>query len=248
LGPRPHGREIDFLEGGFLKQQFGRVIALTVLALALLPSQGFGETIVTQMFYDGFEGDTANILDSSLVNWNVVSGSVDVLGAGNLCGPSGDSSHCVDLDGTGIVAGTIQTKQSFALDPGIYRLSFDLAGANRDLPGAESNTVTVTLGSYFSEDFTLSQWDPFTTFTRDIEIADAGTGTIGFQHYGNDWIGLLLDNVTLSELTIVPDIPDIPGDPNDPPVPTPEPGSMTLLLSAVGIMVWHFRKKDIADR
>lgn len=210
------------------------VVALLALAVLMMPAAARAD-IITPMFFDGFTADTPDVLNAALINWDVTSGSIDVLSAGNVCGPAGDYSNCVDLDGTGALAGTIQTKQTFALDPGLYRLSFDLAGANRKWLGSATNTVTVSLGSYYSESFTMLQYDPFQTFTRDITVADLGLGKIGFSHQGNDWIGLLLDNVSLAHVTVeVPEEPDV--------IPTPEPGSWELLASGLGLAFWRFRK------
>jgi hypothetical protein len=212
------------------------VFALLALAIALRPEAARGD-IITPMFYDGFETDKGDVLNSTLVNWNVTSGSIDVLTAGNLCVGAGDNTTCVDLDGTGKLAGTMETKQTFALDPGTYRLSFDLAGANRMWPGSESNTVNVSLGSFYSEAFTMLQYDPFQTITRDITVAGAGVGKIVFNHLGNDWIGLLLDNVSLAHVVVeVPDEPEV--------IPTPEPGSWELLTAALGLVAWRFRKRS----
>ena len=208
--------------------------AVVLLALAVLIAPGTARgDIITPMFFDGFEGDTPDVLNSTLLKWNVVSGSIDVLSAGNLCGPSGNYSNCVDLDGSGAMAGTIETKQTFALDEGIYRLSFDLAGANRKWAGSLSNTVSVSFGSYFTEDITMLQYDPFQTFTRDIIVDSVGTAKINFSHHGSDMIGLLLDNVAL--VHVVPDEPQV--------IPTPEGGSWELLVSMVGLAGWGFRKK-----
>jgi hypothetical protein len=205
-------------------------VALLALAIGIAPGPARGD-IITPVFWDGFEGDQGDVLNSTLLKWNITSGSVDVLSAGNLCGPSGNYSNCVDLDGTGSLAGTMQTKQTFALDATTYRLSFALAGANRPWAGSDYNTVTVSLGNYFSESFTLFRTDPFQTFVRDIALANVGSAKIGFAHQGNDMIGLLLDNVSLSRITY-----------DDIVIPTPEPGAWELLFAAVmGLAIWRFR-------
>ena len=208
------------------------VAALLALAVVFAPGAARGD-VITPMFFDGFEADPADVLNASLVNWNVISGSIDVLSGGNLCGPSGNYTHCVDLDGTSTQAGTIQTKQTFTLDPGTYRLTFDLAGANRPWTGSASNTVFISLGAYFSEAFTPLQWDPFYTFTRDITVYDTGNAKVQFSHMGGDMIGLLLDNVSLAH--VVAEEPNV--------IPTPEPGSWELIASTLGLLVWRFRKK-----
>jgi hypothetical protein len=206
------------------------VWALLALAVLAAPGPARADTI-TPIFFDGFEADKADVLDATLLNWNVVSGSIDVLSAGNLCGPSGDYSKCVDLDGTGAMAGTIATKATFNLAPGLYQLSFDLAGANRKWRGSEVNTVNVSLGSFFSEDLTMLQWDPFTTITREILIENGGAAKIQFAHQGSDWIGLLLDNVSLARVEREV-------------VPTPEGGAWELTIALLGVAaVWIFRKK-----
>jgi hypothetical protein len=67
----------------------------------------------------------------------------------------------------------------------------------------------------------------------DINVAGPGAAKIVFAHQGNDWIGLLLDNVSLSH--VIPDEPDV--------IPTPEPGSWELIGSALFALGWSFRKK-----
>jgi hypothetical protein len=212
--------------------------ALVLLALAVVMGPGARADIITPLFFDGFEADKPDTLNSPLINWKIVAGAVDVLSVGNLCGPAGRSSSCVDLDGSGSAAGTIATKQAFALSTGLYRLTFDMAGAYRPWPGSESNTVTVSLGGYFSEDFTLLRYDPFQTFTRDIAVGGPGVANIGFLHQGSDWIGLLLDNVSLAHVVI--EGPDVGEEPNV--IETPEPASWVLVASMLGLVGWRFRR------
>lgn len=193
---------------------------------------------ITPLFFDGFESDTPDKLNATLVNWWTTSGTVDVLSAGNLCDAAGGLSACLDLDGTSTKAGTMQSKQSFSLQPGAYRLSFDLAGAHRRWLGSASNTVNVSFGGFYSEAFTMLRYDPFETFTRDILVASPGTANIVFAHEGADWIGILLDNVSLSH--VVFDIPEVPEEPDV--IPTPEPATWTLLAAALGLVALRYRR------
>jgi PEP-CTERM motif len=216
------------------------VIGLSVSVIVLVPAAARADTI-TPLFFDNFDAEAPNVLNSKLLQWTIAAGEIDVLAPGNLCGAAGHYSNCVDLDGTGKRAGMIRSKQGFTLDPGLYRLTFDLAGANRIWTGSATNTVTVSLGGFFSEDFTLLRYDPFQTFTRDITVASAGYANIVFDHHGADWVGLLLDNVLLSSVVI--DVPDvIPPDPDDV-IPTPEPGTWQLIAPALGLLGWRFRKR-----
>jgi hypothetical protein len=216
-----------------MRNHFLGVLAVLSLAVLLAPSTARGDTI-TPIFFDGFEADTGDVLDAMLVNWNIVSGSVDVLSAGNLCGPAGSYSNCVDLDGSGALAGTIQTKATFSLGEGTYRLTFDLAGANRRWTGSTNNTVVVSLGGYFSQAITPLQWDPFETYSYDINVVNPGGAKIGFSHSGQDWIGLLLDNVSLAKVTF--DQTEVV------PTPTPESGAWELTLAVLGMTAFGFRK------
>ncbi len=223
-----------------MTRRYGRSVFALLLPILLASVVARADTI-TPLFFDSFDAEAPDVLNSSLVHWNVARGAIDVLSAGNVCAAAGGLSQCVDLDGTGSSAGMIQSKDLFALDPGIYRLSFDLAGANRTWTGSASNTVTVSFGEYFSEDFTMARYDPFQTISRDINVGSAGFANIVFDHHGGDWIGLLLDNVSLASVVV-----DDPGDviiPDDPDViPTPEPGTWELILPALGLLGWRFRK------
>jgi hypothetical protein len=193
--------------------------------------------VITPLFFDGFDSDTPEVLNATINSWNIPAGSVDVLGGANLCALAGNPSVCVDLDGTGTQAGTMVSKTAFPVSAGTYRLSFDLAGGSRPWMGPQNNTVTVAFGSYYSENITMAMTDPFATYTRDILVGGDGAAYIAFYHYGADWVGLLLDNVSLSHVLIVPDVP------NEVPVETPEPATWTLLGGTLALLAWRFRKR-----
>jgi len=215
-----------------------RTALAVFLVLALQAARA--ETITT-LFSDDFEAETPNTLNALLAQWNI-SGSIDVLTNGNLCDTAGSPSNCIDLDGTTPPGGTIETKSGFTLGPGLYRLAFDLAGSQRQFGFSPlTDTVTVSVGSYFIEDFTLTYTDPFQTFTRDFPVPGSGSAKVRFQHQGADQIGLLLDNVRL--LSVVPDADD------PPPAAIPEPGTLWLLASGVGLGLWlHHRRGQPVSR
>jgi hypothetical protein len=213
--------------------------AFAFLLLAVIAPGAARGDIITPLFFDGFSAEKSDTLNSPLVNWKILAGAVDVLSAGNLCGPAGRASSCVDLDGSGSAAGTIETKQAFSLSAGLYRLTFDLAGAYRPWSSVDANTVTVSLGSYFSEDFTLLRYDPFQTFTRDITVVGPGVANIGFRHYGADWVGLLLDNVSFAHVLV--EGPVVVEEPNV--ISTPEPSTWVLVATMLGLVGWRVRGK-----
>ena len=180
--------------------------------LAVPPSTG--QTILLE---DGFEDPLdpspfpPGIPQTTFANWNVVAGSVDLLGAGpfqNICTGPGGAVQCVDLDGTNFfgmpAGGKMETKVAFNLSPGIVRLVFDLAGNQRGDLDSDADTTTVSVGSLFTEDFTLEPDAPFQTYTRDFFVATPTAAKIVFDHTtsdgGGDNIGNLLDNVKLIQL------------------------------------------------
>ena len=83
----------------------------------------------------------------------------------------------------------------FSLPRGTYRLEFDLSGH----PERTKNTVTVSLGDVYHEEFTLEVKEPFRKIRRDISVDDFVTAKIKFEHKGGDNAGLLLDNVRLDQ-------------------------------------------------
>lgn len=142
--------------------------------------------------FDSENGGNGELNYFGFANWNVMAGSVDLIGNGFADFLPGHGLY-LDLDGTTFAAGTLETKTTFTLVPATYRLQFSLAGSQL----GQANRVDVTLGHVYSESFTLESDVPFTTITRDIVVSTETSGKLVFQAFGNDNIGLLLDNVRL---------------------------------------------------
>jgi hypothetical protein len=132
---------------------------------------------------------------NQLSHWRVSDGTIDVVGPGHGELPTIGSEYgsFLDLDGSSADAGRLETKTAFNLEPGTYTLAFDLAGSQR----GDHNTVTVSLGNVFNESFSLASDAPFQTITRTLNVATPTSGTLVFEHEGQDNRGLLLDNVGL---------------------------------------------------
>src|SRR5207249_4179722 len=126
-------------------------------------------------------------------NWNVTDGSVDLIGPGYYDPLPGNGLY-LDLDGSTGNAGRLESRTTFELEPGTYELKFNLAGSHR----GDTNSVAVSLGSLFTETFTRNSNDPFATITRIISVPALSSAKLIFDHQGSDNIGLLLDNVKLT--------------------------------------------------
>jgi hypothetical protein len=154
----------------------------------------------TLVFEDKFEqeneGKVATIY-TKFAKWNVTKGSVDLIGREPFKFVPDVDGLYVDLDGTSMSAGTLETKDEFTFNPGdVFDLSFQLAGSQK---GLGDDSVQVSLGNLFKETLTLSPDKPFTTYTRTIKAKEKGTMKLAFAGVGGDNVGLLLDNVSLSK-------------------------------------------------
>ena len=193
----------------------------TIAALCAICSAGPAAADVV-LLADDFNTETLALNYTGFTNWNVPDGTVDVIGAGFFDLLPGHGRY-VDLDGSTGNAGRLESKTLFTLDPGDYRLDFLLAGSQR----GDTNTVGVSLGSAYTESFTLPSAAPFALVTRNITVAAGTTGRLVFDHLGGDNLGLLLDDVTLTQVT-----------------GTPEPGSLAFVaFGAVGLVLARRRGK-----
>lgn len=155
------------------------------------------------LFNDTFDSE-ALALNGALDNWTVSDGTIDVIGTGFFDFYPGNGNY-LDLDGSTGNAGKITTNTVFNLLAGTYTLSFELGGSNR----GDVNSVTVALGSIFSEVFTLASNAPLQTISRTITLASAaGSGALSFNHAGGDNSGLILDDVSLDFSRVQSAVPE----------------------------------------
>jgi hypothetical protein len=217
-----------------------KVLAALVTAASL--SFGTVRADVITILNDSFVTETATynplanpwptVNFSNFQNWNVTRGSVDLVNTGGVY-PSTWFQHgvnfnpsftFVDLDGTSGQAGQMTSKNAFNLQPGTYRLSFDLAGAQGRDPRHHNDGVTVRLdGLGITEHYEMAYDDPFATKTIEFTVTTPTSTSLSFANESddpeslNDNQGPLLGNINLTNLT--------GGIAN-----VPEPG--TLLLAA----------------
>lgn len=177
-----------------------RTAYAATLALSLLSATA---AQAVPLFNDTFDSEALG-LNTALDNWTVSDGTVDVVGTGFFDFYPGNGNY-LDLDGSTRDAGKITTNTLFNLLAGTYTLNFQLGGSAR----GESNTVTVALGSIYSEVFTLASNAGLTNVSRTITLASAaGAGALSFDHAGGDNMGLLLDDVSLDFAAVTTDVPE----------------------------------------
>ncbi len=185
-------------------------------------------TDAATLFSDDFDTETAQF-NTELDNWDILQGSVDVVG--NCAG----TGRCVDLDGSmGATPPTIiATKSSFTITAGnIYNISFSIP------TGTQTDPFTVALGSFFSQDFA----DYGFPLNPSLGFAATASGSANLSFAltsaTNSNFGPYLTSVTLSE-TIVDG-----GGPVDPPMAViPLPASGLLLFGAAGFLMAAYRRR-----
>ena len=181
-------------------------VILSVLAGGMTVSCGDDPTApslvtvdeATVLFADNFDAENngAGIYNwTSFANWNVLGGCIDLHGNGFHDVQPGTGLY-VDLDGSCDLraGGTLESKTAFTLQPGTYVLEFWMAG-NQRIEAAD--TVNVSMGSLYQEQFVMQQRDRFELRTRNISVASQTTARIRFQNLGGDGRGALVDLVRL---------------------------------------------------
>lgn len=175
------------------------IFALTLTAA--LATVGMASTAsAAVIFADDFESD-ARGTPSVLNKWDVISGSIDVIGpnAFNWYGPG----NYVDLNGTPTGPASIQTKSEFSIVAGqTYKLSFDY-GNNKNSNNVEQ--LTYALGS-FGGSIDIPGAIPGLISVNKLFVASTtGNFKLSFADTGptpNDVGGPILDNVVLSAVPL----------------------------------------------
>lgn len=190
-------------------------VAVAAAATLLMLSQPARSAL---LFSDNFDANTAG-LNAVPTGWSIANnGTVDVIGVGTAHDFIPGNGLYVDLDGSTSSAGLLT--QSFGtLGAGSYTATFDLAGSHR----GTAETVTVDFGGVV-QSYTLQAGDGWTSFSISVNSL-GGPLSLSFLNSGGDNVGALLDRVTVSMTSAVP-----------------EPASVPLMLAGLLTLGWSRRR------
>jgi hypothetical protein len=216
------------------------VLPLYLLIAVSLAVHAAPITIITENFNSLAPNET---LTSAGIFHTIDGTNIDIVGmpssnpngvgdyAGICMAP--ESGNCLDLDGTGGASqGVIQT--SFFLTPGVYDLSFDIAGAGGPSYAQYGRNITTSAtatisGGLYSQTFTLSP-TAVDVVSTDITVTHPGTYSLTFASDTPGNIGSLLDNVSITSVVDC-------DPPADPPAGVPEPSSLAMLSIGGALIV-----------
>jgi len=168
-------------------------ISTTVGLVTTVPSAS-AQTILLEDNFNSENGGVPKLNHFGLANWDVVDGSVDLIGNGYYDFFPGQGLF-LDLDGTTYNAATLVSKTAFNFNPGqVVELSFGLLGQDPYV-APQNNNLTVSLGSLFAETFSIAD---IGLVTRQFTVEEFTTANLVFDHAGADGAGLMLDDVTLA--------------------------------------------------
>lgn len=201
-----------------------RNLVLASLAVAAFAAPASANIVYSNNF-DAENGGNSALNYNGFNGLSVSNGTVDLVKSGDFgINCAGGSGACVDLDGSTSDAGLVSSNSyGFAAGDRVA-LSFDFSGNQRNTPPNDSfevrfNFLGPVSGTYgYSSDFTgnvimgpftnlsnlslsVSNIAPnfaMTSFTFYFDATTAGSAAFGFQDLGNDNIGVILDNVSLS--------------------------------------------------
>jgi hypothetical protein len=228
-----------------------RTLIVTALAAAAFAAPA-GAAVVYSNNFDAENGGNTALNYNSFNGLTVSNGTVDLVKSGDfgiIC--AGGSGSCVDLDGSTNDAG-LTSSNVFAFNAGDrVAISFDWSGNQRNVPPNDGfevrfdfvGTASGTFGS-MSTLFGAQNYGPFNNAgalflgitnippgfaMTDMEFffvaSTAGSTTFTFQDFGNDNVGVVIDNLSLDIAAV------------------PEPATWAMMIAGFGAVGVGLRRK-----
>jgi hypothetical protein len=231
-----------------------KLIAGAVGAVALFATGAAQATVVLNDNFDAEHGGASDLNYNGFANWNVVYGTVDIVATpdyGITC--AGGVGSCVDLDGSTMQSGMIETLHSYAFNAGdTVTFSFDLSGNQRRnnsedfFAGFDFGSNNTSLVSYstaggfgvttpvtnvfvanIGSGGSIAFGTPFTNYSVSFVAGQSGTVRAYVGSFNsNDNVGPVLDNAQLSVSSAVP-----------------EPATWALMIGGFGLMGAALRRR-----
>jgi hypothetical protein len=219
----------------YMEYNVKRDLHMRKIIIATLLSFAFTSANANIIFSDDFDSEASgsgsilnygSFTNPSFAKWTVSNGTVDLIANVNQWGIScaGNSGKCVDLDGSTKNAGEFSSK-FFNLAAGDYMLSFDISGNQRNSNGDE---LGLSLSGFVNETINLQGTEGFRTLRFFFTVGTPSLNSIVFNHEGADNIGMILDNVSVTDVNA--------------------PGALALLglgLGLTGLAVRRRKQKSI---
>jgi hypothetical protein len=102
----------------------------------------------------------------------------------------------IDMESSSVDAGQLISKKALELQPGKYRIRFNLVGDPLGTP----RRVHFRVGDIYNGEVTLGIDDIVSDYKRDIVVTTPSIVRLVFQHQGGDFQNLMLDSVRLTKL------------------------------------------------
>ena len=224
--------------------------ALTMLTFAAAAALATPAGAVN-LLSDGFEGETFGLARTSLANFTVNSGNVDVVGPSFFGIACSGGSRCLDLDGSSTGGPTRLSTASYAFAAGdTVRFALDLSGNQRG--GADDdyqlgfqfggNVLLSNRGyNFFGSDVNfggssisgfgvstgISSGDPFARRSVFFTALQAGSVTFSLSTLSADDFGPIVDNVSI-DLTNAG---------------VPEPATWAMMIGGMGVAGGALRRR-----
>jgi hypothetical protein len=177
----------------------GAILCILAVAGCHQAARGLPPEVLLTEDFNGENDGIYSLNYTAFARWVVLEGTVDLVGTPPYDDflPSTQGLY-VDLDGTRKAAGTLRSRESFNLPPGIYRLQFRLSGTPR--PNQPDNTVVVSLGNLLDESITLASYAPLGTYVHTFRVVSPSRAYLAFRHLGGDDYGIFVDDIRLERL------------------------------------------------